>query len=126
MQVQDQKVTFNIFKTIKFPSDTNNRFTLSIVEQIAENIKEDLDPLEETLTGKDNVEKVEDDEVLEIINFLETPWKSFITRQFVALDMTTCGGPQKPSIEEPLNLELKPLPHYLVMFSFKIKPNCLS
>ncbi|PIN12195.1 DNA-directed DNA polymerase [Handroanthus impetiginosus] len=95
MRVQDQQITFNVLKAIKFSN-----------ESIA---KQPLDPLERALPDLID-EKNEED--LEVVKTLDAS-KFFKSRGVESVERTALSKVLKHSIEEPPTLELKPLPNHL-------------
>lgn len=67
MSVEDQKVTFNLFKAMKHPSDERNFFNVKAIEHEVENVMQQFtvhSPLEkaivnsiECLTNKEKISK---------------------------------------------------------------------
>ncbi|PIN19445.1 hypothetical protein CDL12_07878 [Handroanthus impetiginosus] len=112
MRVQDQQITFNIFKAIKFSNESDECFSVSILDNLAgkESIAErPLDPLERALLDLVDEEKEED---LEVVKTLDAS-KIFKSRGVESLERTTPPKVLKPSIEESPILELKPLVNHL-------------
>ena len=69
MRVQDQEVTFNVFKAMKLPNDGEECFHIDVVEEIVEEIQEQpTDPLLATLV--DNYTS-DDEEATEYAHQLE-------------------------------------------------------
>ncbi|PIN03167.1 DNA-directed DNA polymerase [Handroanthus impetiginosus] len=96
IRVQDQQITFNIFKAMKFPNKSDECFSVSLFDSFAGNesiAKQSLDPLERALLDVIDEENEED---LEVVKTLDAS-KFFKLR----------------GIEEPPTLELKPLPGHL-------------
>ncbi|XP_070009784.1 uncharacterized protein [Nicotiana sylvestris] len=115
-RVGDEKVTFHVCKSMRQP---NSNKVCSFVDLVTEVIVEDTsavinveDPLEVVLLNPD---VTEDETLVEYVNALQgmgsytyEPWK-------LSLDLENRKTPPtKPSIEEPLILELKPLPSHLM------------
>ena len=76
MKVQDQEVTFNVFKAMKFPNDENEEesFRIDVVDIIVQDTDPNpIDTLEACITNiTDN--KL-DGEILECINYLDNPFR---------------------------------------------------
>ncbi|XP_062093785.1 uncharacterized protein LOC133799807 [Humulus lupulus] len=92
MRVQDEKVTFNVFKAMRFPDEVEECSVVSMVDSLASRELETSnvgDPLERLLLFDSHSE--EDEE------------------EYLAWEFKT----PKPSIEEPPELELKVLPSHL-------------
>ena len=103
MKVQDQEVTFNIFKAMKFPNDEKEKeyFRIDILDNIIQDtdaMQLSTDKLEGCITNMTGSEL--DDEILECINNLSRPFRFKST-------------PHMESFEEPPQLELKLLPSHL-------------
>ena len=114
MRVHDQKVTFNVFKAMKFPADEEECFKVDMVDAVVNTEIEQLlnsGSLDKALQGESDIE---DDERAEHVQLLKAPpW----TRRFVipleSLELADFRDAQvhyKPSSEEALPFELKPLP----------------
>ncbi|PIN26423.1 DNA-directed DNA polymerase [Handroanthus impetiginosus] len=105
MRVQDQQITFNVFKAMKFPNESDECFSVSLVDNLAGNesiAKQPLDPLECALLDLIDEENEDD---LEVVKTLDAS-KFFKLRGVESLERTT------PS-KTPPTLELKPLPNHL-------------
>ncbi|PIN00194.1 DNA-directed DNA polymerase [Handroanthus impetiginosus] len=112
MRVQDQQITFNVFKAMKFSNESDECFDVSLFDNLAgdESIAEQpLDPLERALLDLMDEENEED---LEVVKTLDAS-KYFKSRGVESLERTAPSKVLKPSIEEPPTLELKPLPSHL-------------
>ncbi|PIN16210.1 hypothetical protein CDL12_11139 [Handroanthus impetiginosus] len=112
MRVQDQQITFNVFKAMKFPNESDECFSVSMLDNLAgkESIAErPLDPLKRALLDLIDEENEEDFEAVKPLDAS----KFFKSRGVESLERTTPSKVLKPSIEEPPTLELKPLPNRL-------------
>ncbi|PIN16610.1 DNA-directed DNA polymerase [Handroanthus impetiginosus] len=112
MRVQDQQITFNVFKVIKFPSESDECFSISILGNLVgkESIAErPLDPLERALLDLADEENEEDLKVMKILDAS----KFFKSKGVESLERIAPSKVLKPSIEEPPTLELKPLSNHL-------------
>ncbi|KAL5560436.1 hypothetical protein UlMin_036647 [Ulmus minor] len=116
LRVQDEQVTFNVFEAMKFPSNVNSCFEISILDRvIAEKFHESFpsSSLENCIVNGQIVGNFEDEEILECVNNLdalpifEGP-KSSKFRELGVLNVKTTS-----SIKEPPKLELKELPSHL-------------
>ncbi|XP_012846939.1 PREDICTED: uncharacterized protein LOC105966909 [Erythranthe guttata] len=113
MTVHDQTIKFNVFNAIKRPHNSNECFSIDLVESCSfENFDSlHLDSLEAYLVvGND----CGDERVEEQICWLDSG--DFLTRQkFESLDLATLTTPKafKTSLEEPPQLEMKELPGHL-------------
>ncbi|PIN02819.1 DNA-directed DNA polymerase [Handroanthus impetiginosus] len=112
MRVQDQQITFNIFKATKFSNESDECFSVNKLDNLVgkEAITErPLDPLEHALLDLAD-EKNEED--LEAVKILDAS-KFFKSRRVESLERTTPSKVLKYSIEEPPILELKSLPNHI-------------
>ncbi|PIN12235.1 DNA-directed DNA polymerase [Handroanthus impetiginosus] len=112
MRVQDQQITFNVFKAMKFPNESDECFSVSLFDNLAGNesiAEQPLDPLERALLDLIDEDNEED---LEVVQTLDAS-KFFKSRGVESLERTAPSKVLKPSIEDPPTLELKPLPSHL-------------
>lgn len=115
MRVQDQEVTFNVFKAMQFPKEAEDCLRIDWVESAVNEFSEGNvygDPLETTLVSSHATIYPD---ALEYLNMLNAS-PSFIPhgKRFEALDRAEKANSQaKTSIEEPPVLELKQLPSHL-------------
>ncbi|PIN07717.1 DNA-directed DNA polymerase [Handroanthus impetiginosus] len=112
MRVQDQQITFNVFKAMKFPKESHECFAVSLFDNFAGNesiAEQPLDPLERALLDLLEEENEDDREAVKTLDAS----KYFKLRGVESLERTTPSKVLKPSIEEPSALELKPLPSHL-------------
>ncbi|KAL5563375.1 hypothetical protein UlMin_033122 [Ulmus minor] len=113
MRVQDEHVTFNVFQSMKFPSDMEECSVISLVDSlVAEQLERCCeDSLQSTMLDDSNLE----DEIEEEWAWLET--KQGVRKQkmqFESLDMSSREFKlPKFSVDESPALELKPLPSHL-------------
>ncbi|PIN02745.1 DNA-directed DNA polymerase [Handroanthus impetiginosus] len=99
MKVQDQQITFNVLKAMKFPNESDECFSVNILDNLAGKeaiAKCPVDPLERALLGQ-----------------LMRKMKRTLKQGVEPLERTTPSKVLKPSIEEPPTLELKHFPNYL-------------
>ncbi|PIN27063.1 hypothetical protein CDL12_00161 [Handroanthus impetiginosus] len=111
-RVQDQQITFNVFKAMKFPNESDECFSVSLFDNPAGNesiAEQSLDSVERALL--DRIDK-ENEEDLEVVKTLDAS-KVFKSRGVESLARTSPSKVLKPSVEEPPTLELKPLPSHL-------------
>ena len=112
MRVQNEQVTFNVFKAIKFPSEVDCCFRLDTIDQLVTQVFEQShlkDSLEACLTKGELADK-EDDEIEEGIASLEAIPAA---RRGRFEDLGIGKGLTVPSVIKPPTLELKPLPSHL-------------
>ncbi|KAL5552880.1 hypothetical protein UlMin_040281 [Ulmus minor] len=113
MRVQDEHVTFNVFQSMKFPSDMEECSVISVADSsVAEQLERCCeDSLQSTMQEDSNLE----DEIEEEWAWIET--KQGLGKQkvqFEYLDMSSREfKPPKFSVDESPALELKPLPSHL-------------
>ncbi|PIN11693.1 DNA-directed DNA polymerase [Handroanthus impetiginosus] len=112
MRVQDQQITFNVFKAMKFPNESDEYFSVSLFDNLAGNksfAEQPLDPLERALLDLLDEKNEEDREVVKTLDAS----KYLKSRRVESLERTAPSKVLKPSIEEPPTLELKPLLSHL-------------
>ncbi|KAL5580017.1 hypothetical protein UlMin_012459 [Ulmus minor] len=113
MRVQDEHVTFNVFQSMKFPSDMEECSVISLADSlVAEQLERCCeDSLQSTMLDESNLE----DEIEEEWAWIET--KQGVGKQkmqFESLDMSAREFKlPKFSVDESPALELKPLPSHL-------------
>ncbi|KAL5569768.1 hypothetical protein UlMin_026343 [Ulmus minor] len=113
MRVQDEHVTFNVFQSMKFPSDIEECSVISLADSLVTEQLERCceDSLQSTMLDDSNLE----DEIEEEWAWLET--KQGVGKQkmqFESLDMSSREFKlPKFSVDESPALELKPLPSHL-------------
>ncbi|XP_062080655.1 uncharacterized protein LOC133785439 [Humulus lupulus] len=114
MRVQDEKVTFNVLKAMKFPNEVEECSMVSVVDYLAskEFKTSSVDDLLERLLLFDSQNDEDEDEYLA---WLEAYSQGLRTRgRFDSLDLSSREfKAPKPSIEETPELELKVLPSHL-------------
>ncbi|XP_062075720.1 uncharacterized protein LOC133779833 [Humulus lupulus] len=114
MRVQDENVTFNVFKAMRFPDEVEECSVVSMVDSLASREFETSnvgDPLERLLLFDSHNE--EDEE--EYLAWLEANSQGLRTRnRFDSLELSSRDfKAPKPSIVEPPELELKVFPSHL-------------
>ncbi|KAL5549524.1 hypothetical protein UlMin_004755 [Ulmus minor] len=113
MRVQDEHVTFNVFQSMKFPSDMEECSVISLADSlVAEQLERCCeDSLQSTMLDDSNLE----DEIEEEWAWIET--KQGVGKQklqFEPIDMSSREFKlPKSSVEEPPVLEMKPLSSHL-------------
>ncbi|KAL5582706.1 hypothetical protein UlMin_015148 [Ulmus minor] len=113
MRVQDEQVTFNVFQSMKFPSDVEECLAISLANSlVAEQLERCCeDSLQSIMLDSSNLE----DEIEEEWAWIET--KQGVGKQkmqFESLDMSAQEFKlPKFSVDESPVLELKPLPSHL-------------
>ncbi|XP_065638021.1 uncharacterized protein LOC136071088 [Quercus suber] len=114
LRVGEDEVTFDVFKPMKFPSETHSCFQISDRDVIMANETCAIDflklPLEVCLTRSTPV-KFNDEEIKECERYLEATPLFPPLMQPKLEDLKSCQPTSPP--EEPPKLELKPLPSNL-------------
>ncbi|XP_070049511.1 uncharacterized protein [Nicotiana tomentosiformis] len=114
MRINDEEITFNVQKSMRRPSEFAN---CSLIEDVGVILEEE----DETLNAKDplaaclmNLDEVNGEDLAEWVLALEGQgfWKRELEFEPLHLEERKTP-PTKPSIKEPLKLELKPLPPHL-------------
>ena len=73
MRVQNEEVTFNVFKAMKFPSDFEDCFRIDLIDKVVDEAYGNTtirDPLEDSLVNSSNVETLETMEYLNLLNYV--------------------------------------------------------
>ncbi|PIN20749.1 DNA-directed DNA polymerase [Handroanthus impetiginosus] len=112
IRVQDQQITFNVFKAMIFPNESDEYFSVSLFNNLARNesiAEQPLDPLKRALLDRINEDNEEDFEIVKILDAS----KYFKSRGVESLERTAPSKVLKPSIKESPTLELKPLPSHI-------------
>ncbi|XP_075515881.1 uncharacterized protein LOC142550690 [Primulina tabacum] len=114
LRLNDEKVTFNVFRSMKYPG-SSDCYRIDAIDDIVECSVQDTfieDPLEMLLVNTKSTES-DREEVEECMNFLEgsKPLPRSVNSKIGELGHIPKS--LKPSIEEPQFLELKPLPPHL-------------
>ncbi|KAL5562825.1 hypothetical protein UlMin_032572 [Ulmus minor] len=113
MRVQDEHVTFNVFQSMKFPSDMEECSVISVADSlVAEQLERCCeDSLQSTMLDDSNLE----DEIEEEWAWIET--KQGIGKQKMQFESLDTSSREfklpKLSVDESPALELKPLPSHL-------------
>jgi len=112
LRVQDEEVTFNFFKAMKYPSNNDECHYIDIIEKVTTEVFENeipTLPLEACLIHSAITE--DDFERRECVNYLEatTSLPKYGRQQIEELGAST--SPDPPSIPEAPKLELKELYH---------------
>ncbi|KAL8104495.1 hypothetical protein AgCh_028640 [Apium graveolens] len=117
MRVQDQDVTFNVFKAMKFPIEDEECLKVDVIDTVVTSELDHMlmsDALEKALVGDFDSDDEDSNEQLQYLN--ASPWKRKLDIPFESLgtsDLKNAEGKLKPSIEEAPTLELKLLPEHL-------------
>ena len=115
MRVNDEKVTFNVLKAMRFPDEVEecsmvNMLEYVVSEEFEKGCHEDH---EEPTRPKEDVKMTE--EIGALVAWVDRASATvFRERKFEPLGLADCETKKpRPSIEEPPILELKPLPSHL-------------
>ncbi|KAL5580118.1 hypothetical protein UlMin_012560 [Ulmus minor] len=116
LRVQDEQVTFNVFEAMKFPSDVDACFEISVLDRVvAENFHESFpsSPLENCILNGKTLGTLDDDGIIECVNNLDAlpiyECPNFL--KFKELGVFNVNNIS--SKKEPPKLELKQLPSHL-------------
>ncbi|XP_075499729.1 uncharacterized protein LOC142538253 [Primulina tabacum] len=115
LRLNDEKVTFNVFRSMKYPVGPSDCYRIDAIDDIVECSVQDTlieDPLEKILVSPKSTES-DKEEVEECMNYLEgsKPLPRSVNSKIGELGHIPKS--LKSSIEEPPFLELKPLHHHL-------------
>ncbi|KAL0408280.1 UNVERIFIED_CONTAM: hypothetical protein Sradi_1762400 [Sesamum radiatum] len=119
LRINDEEVTFNVFKAIKHPQVVDHEaFSIDCIEMLQKdcmNLSNDLDPITDCIVNSDKFElQGRTEEHRQALCHLDAEREEISSRPRRYLPL---GGPPiselKSSIEKPTPLELKPLPSHL-------------
>nr|XP_009589753.1 uncharacterized protein LOC104087065 [Nicotiana tomentosiformis] len=115
MRVGDRVEVFNVYKALRLPAHYEELSMISMVESDTTSLvpyMSPIDPLERALIGD---EEDSEDEMMREIEQVFNMSCSYVHEfgKFEELDRPVTLTPPKPSIEETLKLELKPLPAHM-------------
>ncbi|KAL5542831.1 hypothetical protein UlMin_010541 [Ulmus minor] len=116
LRVQDEQVTFNVFEAMKFPSDVDACFEISVLDRVvAENFHESFpsSPLENCILNGKTIGTLDDERIIECVNNLDALpiFEGPKILKFKELGVFHVNP--IPSKKEPPKLELKQLPLHL-------------
>ncbi|XP_070041461.1 uncharacterized protein [Nicotiana tomentosiformis] len=114
MRLNDEEITFNVQKSMQRPSEFSNCSLIEDVDVILEEKDETLNAKDPLVACLMNLEEVNGENLAEWVLALEGQgfWKRELEFESLHLEERK-SPPAKPSIEEPPQLELKPLPPHL-------------
>jgi hypothetical protein len=115
LRLEDEQVTFNVFKSMKYPSESNSCFQIDIIDNlVVKSVAHEhlTEPLEACLVHSGS-KIVENLEIEEYINYLESSPPVAFPRRHQFEELGKCPTKPLPSIQHPPTLELKPLPAHL-------------
>ncbi|KAL5573761.1 hypothetical protein UlMin_023358 [Ulmus minor] len=117
LRVQDEQVTFNVFEAMKFPSDVDACFVISVLDRVvAENFHESFSssPLENCIVNGKTLETLGDDEeIIECVNNLDALPIYEFPKSLKFKELGVFHVNNISSKKEPPKLELKQLPSHL-------------
>ena len=116
LRINDEHVTFNVFKAMKFPSSSDTCFRIDTIDSVVDDKFQENkfgDPLERCIAQSKDAQ-CKDEKIHESAMQLEAnpPSPHYRKWKYETLEGSTKARP-KPSIEKPPTLELKPLPTHL-------------
>ena len=111
LRVQDNQVSFNIFKALSFPDEGDTCYRVDTVTSCTKDVVNEICMDQPLAIGMVDVSKSTNPKVLEQIRYLEANSPIFIKKPFE--DLGERLGKPVPSIEKAPILELKALPSHL-------------
>ncbi|XP_062089538.1 uncharacterized protein LOC133796074 [Humulus lupulus] len=115
MRVNDQQITFSVFKAMKFPDEVEECSRVDVVDTlVAEKFNKRVEKaaMGTQIFGDEEEYSSEDEEMITWVDSCQ-PTKKY-SKVFEALNLPEKHfQAPKPSVEEPPQLELKPLPSHL-------------
>ncbi|XP_075077429.1 uncharacterized protein LOC142164140 [Nicotiana tabacum] len=114
MRLNNEEITFNVQNSMRRPSEFANCSLIEAVDVIMEEADEALNAKDPLIVFLMNLEEVNGEDLAEWVLALEGQgyWKKELKFEFLYLEERRTP-PTKPLIEEPPQLELKPLPSHL-------------
>jgi hypothetical protein len=114
LRVQDEQVTFNILKAIKYPSEFDSCLRVDVVDHVVADSLYGLfkDSLE-TCLARSSTTKDGDPEVEHVAHYLGATSSCSYKREPYFEDLKKNSSPPLPSLQRAPTLELKPLPSHL-------------
>ncbi|KAM6546008.1 hypothetical protein CsatB_026744 [Cannabis sativa] len=115
MPVNDQQVTFNVFNAMRFPDEIEECSRISVIDSIvAEKFHKEASKEEKMISSLEELEALSEDEETKVTWVESKQPFTKSRRPFESLELSENNfKPPKPSIQEPPELELKPLPSHL-------------
>ncbi|XP_024028257.1 uncharacterized protein LOC112093645 [Morus notabilis] len=107
LRFKDEKVVFNVFKAINYPSETDYCMRLDTIEQAIQEA-EDISSLSDLIEECINMETRDD-----FISTMSASEKEPITEKVLIASIHPAPTSQLPSVDQPPQLELKPLSSHL-------------
>ncbi|XP_070040972.1 uncharacterized protein [Nicotiana tomentosiformis] len=116
-RVNDEEVTFQASKGMKLPNEYESIFVIDVIEVVEDAVEVNMEEecLAEALSAiVMNFDGEDIEGYVEMVNALEGMGSYIYAPKKISLDLENrATAPAKPSIIEPLQLELKPLPPHL-------------
>ncbi|KAL5560451.1 hypothetical protein UlMin_036662 [Ulmus minor] len=116
LRVQDEQVTFNVFEAMKFPSDVDACFEISVLDRIvAEKFHESFpsSSLENCIVNGQTIGTLDDEGIIECVNNLDALPIFEIPKSLKFIELGVLNVNIISSVKEPPKLELKELPSHL-------------
>ncbi|WJZ98601.1 hypothetical protein VitviT2T_017113 [Vitis vinifera] len=117
LRVQDEQVTFNVFEAMKFPSDVDACFAISVLDRVvAETFHETFptSPLENfIMNGRTLGILCDDDDIIECVNNLDALPTYEFPKKLKFKELGAIHVNNHTSKKKPPKLELKVLPSHL-------------
>ncbi|XP_062110242.1 uncharacterized protein LOC133822051 [Humulus lupulus] len=115
MRVNDQQVTFSVFKAIKFPDDIEECSRLSVIETlVAETFHKEIRKADLEVNIFEDDEEFSKEEESQVTWVESSKLAMKFSKPYESLNLSEGNfKPPKPSFQEPPKLELKPLPSHL-------------
>ncbi|XP_062086335.1 uncharacterized protein LOC133792444 [Humulus lupulus] len=115
MRVNDQQVTFSVFKAMKFSDDIEECSRLSVIETlVAETFHKEIRKADLGVNIFEDDEEFSKEEESQVTWVESSKPAMKFSKPYESLNLSEGNfKPPKPSIQEPPKLELKPLPSHL-------------
>ncbi|KAL5569930.1 hypothetical protein UlMin_026505 [Ulmus minor] len=116
LRVQDEQVTFNVFEAMKFPSDVDACFEISVLDRVvAEKFHESFpsSPLENFILNGKTLGTLDDEGIIECYNNLDALPIYECPKSLKFKELGVFNVNNVSSKKEPPKLELKQLPSHL-------------
>jgi len=111
LRVQEEQVIFNVFKTMKYPAESDTFLRMDLAEKCTKEVFHSSYPTEPLAACLMGVSDDENSKIMQCVHQLEATPPIFIKKPFENLGSTTTRP--IPSINKPPVLELKTLPSHL-------------
>ena len=120
LRVQDEQVTFNVFEAMKFPSNVDVCFTISVLDRVAaKKFHESFpsSPLENCIVNGKTLWTLDDEGIIECVNNLDALPIYECPKRLNFKELGVFNVNNISSKKEPPKLELKQLHRILGMLS---------